>query len=36
MENAVGILHSSCKGTEATEENYENSLVLEQGTKDLF
>jgi hypothetical protein len=33
MENAEGNLHSSCKGTEATEEKYENSLVLEQGLR---
>ena len=33
MDNAVGNLHSSCKGTEANEENYENFLVLEQGLR---
>lgn len=33
MENVVGIVNSSCRGTEATEENYEDSLVLEQGLR---
>jgi hypothetical protein len=31
MENAVGNLHSLLQGTEVTEENYDYSLVLEQG-----